>query len=409
MGVISLALGVSEDGSGEDGYAAFFSHRYQSSRFGTAVTAKKQTRDFSTIGLFLSPESPDYDAGAGVSYGSKSTGTIAFDYTISRHYTGLKRKSAGVSYSKGVFKNATAFATVKNIQDNSSNNFELFAGITYYPGRDLYASSSWRLDKNGDSEIVQVQKNAPAGEGLGYRASYTRDDGLAETAETLNPYLNYNGRYGIYTAEYRLRKNDTTSGWDGAYELTASGGFAYVAGAVAATRPVADSFGLVMVPGLAGVRVYNNNQEMGRTDSEGNAFIPVMNSYYDNRISVDGRDIPLNYSLREAAKSVSPALRSGSVIEFETIRIQGITGNLLIRIEGKAAPAELLEIRMDVDGEEKTFPTGRGGEFYLENIEPGAHTAFTEYDGKTYSFRIIVPESTDIIINLGGIYGELLG
>lgn len=408
MGVISLALGVSEDDRGEDGYAAFFSHRYQSSRFGTVFTAKKQTRDFSTIGLVLSPESPDYDAGAGISYGSKSTGTIAFDYTISRQYAGLKRKSAGVSYSIGAFKNATAFATVKNIQDNSSNNFELFAGIIYYPGRDLYASSNWRLDKSADSETVQVQKNAPAGQGLGYRASYVRDDGPAETTETINPYLQYNGRYGAYTAEYRMRKSDMTPGWNGGYELTASGGFAYVAGTLAATRPVADSFGLVMVPGLAGVRVYNNNQEMGVTDSDGNAFIPVMSSYYDNRISVDGKDIPLNYSLREAAKSVSPALRSGSIIEFEAVRIQGITGNLLIRIEGKAAPAELLEIRMDIDGEEKTFPTGRGGEFYLENLEPGAYTAFTEYDGKTYSFRITVPESTDIIINLGGVYGELL-
>ncbi|MBI5237990.1 MAG: fimbrial biogenesis outer membrane usher protein [Deltaproteobacteria bacterium] len=408
LGVFSLALGVSEDSSGEDGYAAFFSHRYQSSRFGAMVTAKKQTMDFSTIGLLLSPERPDYDAGAGVSYGSKTTGTIAFDYTISRQYTGLKRKAAGLSYSRGVFKNATAFAALKNVQDNSNNNFELFVGITYYPGRDLYASSSWRLDKNGDTELVQVQKNAPAGQGLGYRASYTRDDSLADTVETLNPYLQYNGRYGIYTAEYRMRRSGMTSGWDGSYELTASGGFAYVAGAVAASRPVADSFGLVMVPGLAGVRVYNNNQEMDRTDSEGNAFIPVMSSYYDNRVSVDGKDIPLNYSLKEAAKSVSPALRSGSVIIFDAIRIQGITGNLLMRIEGKAAPAELLEFRMETDGANITFPTGRGGEFYLENMEPGAYTAFAEYEGKTYSFRMNVPESNDIIIDLGGIYGEVL-
>ncbi len=41
-----------------------------------------------------------------------------------------------------------------------------------------------------------------------------------------------------------------------------------------------------------------------------------------------------------------------------------------LRLEGEVRPAEFLEVRMNVEGKEIAFPTGRGGEFYLENIRP---------------------------------------
>lgn len=169
---------------------------------------------------------------------------------------------------------------------------------------------------------------------------------------------------------------------------------------------MADSFGVVKVGDLKGVKIYNNNQEIGETDSSGKAIVTNLNSYYDNQISVGDKHIPINYALSEMKKMVSPALRSGSVIEFKAARIQGITGFLKARSNGILRDAEFYEVKMMVDGGEIAFPTGRNGEFYLENIKPGRYRAETVYMGKTCSFDIIIPDVKDVMIKLGELVCE---
>ena len=61
--------------------------------------------------------------------------------------------------------------------------------------------------------------------------------------------------------------------------LSAAGGIVYVGGRVGFSRPVTDSFGLVRVDRLEGVRVSLNNQEIGRTDASGEVFLPNLGSY----------------------------------------------------------------------------------------------------------------------------------
>jgi outer membrane usher protein FimD/PapC len=118
--------------------------------------------------------------------------------------------------------------------------------------------------------------------------------------------------------------------------------------------------------------------------------------------------MPIDYSLPEVVKYVSPPLRSGSLIPFEARKIQAITGILNIRFDGKVKPVEFREVRMNAEGIETSFPTGRGGEFYLENIRPGSYDAFVDYDGKTCSFELTIPESSEMIVDLGGLVCENL-
>ncbi|MEK6696150.1 MAG: fimbria/pilus outer membrane usher protein, partial [Candidatus Deferrimicrobiota bacterium] len=181
----------------------------------------------------------------------------------------------------------------------------------------------------------------------------------------------------------------------------AYGGVAFVGETIGFSRPITDSFGLVSVGGLEGIRVYHNNQEMGRTDGRGKLFLPSLGSYYENRISIADKDVPIEYSLREVLKVVSPPLRSGSRIPFEVKRIQAVTGTLGLRRDGEWKPAEYVEVRLPVEGREIAFPTGKGGEFYVEDLGPGTHVATVEQEGKRCLFEMKVPATDDMIVDLG--------
>jgi len=216
----------------------------------------------------------------------------------------------------------------------------------------------------------------------------------------VNPSAQYNARFGSYAAEYRGERIDGDGG-NGLVRLSAYGGVAYVGESIGFSRPITDSFGLVSVGGLEGVRVYHNNQEAGRTDGRGKLFLPSLGSYYENQISIADKDVPIEYSLREVLKVISPPLRSGSRIPFEVKRLQAVTGTLGMRRDGGWKPAEYVEVRLTAGGKEIVFPTGKGGEFYVEDLGPGTHAASVEREGKRCLFGMTVPSTDDTIVDLG--------
>ncbi len=276
--------------------------------------------------------------------------------------------------------------------------------MTYYPGKDATLSLRHEKRKDAETEILQIQKNPPLGEGLGLRATIERAKSQSVSTYTFNPLLQYNWRYGIFTGEFRSQSGKERSTEE--YRLTASGGTAYVGNVIGFSRPINDSFGLVKVGELEGVRVYAANQEIGRTDRSGRVFIPALSSYHDNQISINDKDIPIDYSISEVMRYISPPFRSGSYIKFDVTKFQAVTGRLKIKINGDVKPAEFYEVRMMVEGKEIVFPTGKDGEFYLENIQWGGYTASLNYNGKTCSFGIIIPETDEMIIELGEIICE---
>jgi len=216
--------------------------------------------------------------------------------------------------------------------------------------------------------------------------------------------IQYNGPYGVYTAEYRGEYGDR--GQIDSYWLSAAGGVAYVGHTLGFSRPITDSYGLVQVGEIKDIMVYQNNQPVGRTDSSGKVFIPNLNAFVDNQIRIQDRDIPMDYAIQEVTQYVSPPFRSGTFLEFAATKIQVITGRLEIRWEEKVEPAEFLEIRLTVGAKEMTFPTGRGGEFYLENIPPGRHRLTIPFMDKSCSLDVIIPQSDETIIDLGGLICE---
>lgn len=400
-GILSASLSGSLSGDGA-GAAGLVRHEYQDRSWSSRIFLKGMTREYALAGEEIRGNRAIGEAGASLGYGTPDVGSISAEYAVATMREGPDRRTGALAYSRNLAARTRLFASLRRIDEEKSENI-VFVGLTHYPWRDISVSASHEKRGDTDATIVQAQKNPPAGEGYGGRVSLERKDAPEGSRTVVNPFLQWNSRYATFTGEYR---KSTGGGTDDLQRVTVSGGIVSVGNTFGATRPVTDSFGLVRVGGLKGVRVYQNGQEVGRTDSKGQALVPDLNSYYENQVSVGDKDVPIEYSLPEIIRYVSPPLRSGSLIPFEARRIQAITGFLKESIGGEARPIEYYEAAMKVDDREILFQTGKRGEFYLENVSPGSHEARIEREGKPCTFRMTIPESDEMIIDIGEVFCE---
>ena len=85
-----------------------------------------------------------------------------------------------------------------------------------------------------------------------------------------------------------LRRGLTVLGYAFVFRvgMLASGGLLVAGGRPYATRRVEDALGVIDVPGLADVRIYQENRLIARTDARGRAIIPDLRAYEQNRIAI---------------------------------------------------------------------------------------------------------------------------
>jgi outer membrane usher protein len=406
LGLFSLQYSQSFGRGKQTGSAASFRHSFQGKGFSINSLFNGYSKHYSTISSATSPstEKTKYELGAGVAYGMGSFGSISLDYASTKKYQGMDSQTVSINYSRNITRNASLNLSLIHTKTDRSNNGATL-GITYFPWKETTLSLNLHKDRDSDSQVLQIQKNTPAGEGYGYRASVRRANSEDGEVTGFNPYVQYNGKYGIYSAEY-FREEGGHAAVNEYTQLSMSGSIGYTGRSIGLGRPIYDSFGIVKVGDLAGVPVFHNNQEIGKTDTAGKVFIPGLYSYQNNHVTIDDTAVPIEYSIAGVTKQVSPPLRSGSFLSFDVTKIQSITGALLMKKDGATLPVEYSEVSMDVNGRPMTFVTARGGEFYIENIPPGKYKASFSSEDESFSFDVIIPKTADALIELGGVVVE---
>lgn len=125
-----------------------------------------------------------------------------------------------------------------------------------------------------------------------------------------------------------------------------------------------------------------------------------MTSFIENYISINDKDIPIDFGIERVDRIVSPSYKSGSIIKFAVTRTQSIVGSLMYRAGGKVIPLEYHLISMEVAGKKIAFPTGKNGDLYLENIPPGKYAASVLIEKTMCKFTVVIPESKESFIKL---------
>jgi len=420
-GVVSLAASRSQIAD-RSGSAGLFSYTYQAKAWTAGFSLR---RDWDSYAMLADPPlitNRKLEANVSATYQLERRGSISISHSLLSTRSGMAAvvPSASQPYSVSLLQDqrrttlgysvplvsgwAALTATVSHIKEQASGSRnEGFVGISVFLEKDYALTANYRGDdKNRNSQSAEFSRRQPVGEGLGFTVTADRAaDGPAHDLR-LRSNVQYNAPAAIFRAEVD-RFRDAQGRVADDYRASVAGGVGYVDGTLSFGRPITGSFGVVQVGQLPGVGVFVNGQRVGETGADGRVFVPSLSAYSDNDISLAPESIPIEYSVPAVARKIAPAPRSGSVIRFAATRLQAYSGKLKTRqADGTPAnPVEFARITLDLGAKHENFQTGRGGEFYLENLKPGTYAGAVMVEGKSCRFDLVVPPSTETFVDLG--------
>jgi outer membrane usher protein len=376
------------------GNAWSIAHGFHSVRWSTNVALKREERDFERAAPDLIGNRR-YDFAAAASHALTASSGVSLTVTSTAPWDGVVSRSTALGYRRRMTRDVYLSATARHTSAATTND-EIFLTLSWHfdaAGMRHLASAQARRDSFGSGGVLQFSGGNPEGEGLVYRVNAEARDGDNGSGNVLNPLLQWNARRAVLRAEHF---RDSATGNDRT-QLGVQGGIAAVGGEWALSRPVADSFAIVKVGSLPGVRVYANNQPVGTTDSTGTVFVPRLASYFENPVAVEDKDLPVNYIVPRARFIVAPALRSGVFLDFNARAVTAIAGRLL----KDARPFGDAQGELVVGVERKEIATSRDGSFYVEQVPPGSYEGTATRAGETCRFRVQVAANDEVVNELG--------
>jgi outer membrane usher protein len=370
------------------GTAAQTSFTYTGHPISAGGSVTVSSRHYATLTPNPINEDPQRQASAFASVALARADSVTLQHTQTKLYQGISRERSGVLTSLHISRNTEFIASATYARDERGPRTEAYAGITVMFGRSSSSVAHVR-DSRGNRVAVESQQPLPVGVGYGYQLR-------AESGETasVNGVARYQGTHG----RYELRQE--TIGADSTTTLSAMGAIVGIGGGVFTTRPVEDSFALVRVPGVEGVRAFASHQEIGKTGKRGDLLVPDLQAYYGNILGIADGDIPLQYTVSGVGMTLAPPYRGGAVAQFDVQRVQRVLGKIVVA--GQEKPHAYGELTV-TSAQGKTYgsPVGADGAFYFENLPAGSYAAVVEHRGTQCSFVLDVPTSDDLVLKLG--------
>lgn len=270
---------------------------------------------------------------------------------------------------------------------------EISGMLTYAFDRGVIASAGARTTPSTPEAFATVSKPLTQVVDSGFRASGTlgaqpRGDVAVESRGTQGQFM--------MTLAGDQSGAHTTFQASGAVVAVKGAGFFL-------TRPVQNGFAVLQVPGVAGVKVYQENQEIGRTDENGNLIVPNVLSYYGSRLGIAAEDIPLDMQIDQSERIVSTPLRGGALVRFPVKRMRLYRGHARIEQQGRQIIPSYGEIEVSRGDDVETSPLGKEGEFELPDLTAGSYRAKITYRADTCVFDFQAAAGVTVVIDVGTI------
>lgn len=387
-GEVEAAWGVSRTAGGW-GTAAQLSYAYAARRFSVGSLATYTGTRYAHLSL-----SADRERGAGVisAYASLplpgSSLTVQHARTLGPAPVAQTRTSA--QGSARLSRRAEIVGNLTRVADVTGRDTQISVGLSMTFGPRTTSSVSLQRTASGTQVLTDVQRPLPVGTGYGYqfRTESGQRTGVSGSAQ-------YQGSYGRYEV-----RNDVTGGTPRT-SVSASGGLVAIGGGLHPSRAIRESYALVRVPDVPGVRAFSSNQEIGRTSSRGTLLVPDLLAYYGNRLAIADADVPIDYEVSAVQMTLAPPYRGGAVAEFPVQRIQRIVGTIrLLTADGAQIP-NFGSLEVTVGDRAVSSPLGGNGEFYLENLRPGVYQARVTHGLGGCTMEMRIPKEDGAVVTLG--------
>ncbi|RZA09844.1 MAG: hypothetical protein EOP11_00380 [Proteobacteria bacterium] len=354
------------------------------------LEAEYRAREFASLGqplgqtiggqlvgtpLGITPYSWRFDATLSRPITALTSLSLGGRYEISR-LSGIDRKTARADLNTELGPRLRAAATYAlEREERLRHSFQLIItwvdiGGKYYGnfGYD-YPSRTFRAEGTRNSANVVDDYRATVGAQAGPGGGQL--DGTVDyTHEKANLRVEHaSGRLSSPDAEGRRLSNRTN--------FSASTAVAWAGGAVAWTRPIADSFAIVRARPLFRKFDLPVNRVEEHAEARVNRFgpgvIPTVTAYNPTPVNVDSAGLPMGYSLGREFFLARPTYRSGVLIEVGGESSVILSGSLL-KVDG--APVALATgfvVSVDNPANRTEFFTNGEGNYVLENLVPGIY------------------------------------
>jgi outer membrane usher protein len=383
--------------NGRFGFRALAGYFYASGRgLNFRLSIEGTSREFASI--FTDRTQTRLRGTIGVGWNLRMLGAISATYTLLDRYREADTQQMSLFYRKPLARNLSLFVVANRIEGGFRRN-EVFLGLNAFLGLNKLLSLSSQVADGQAIVSTSVQQNPPLGTGIGYRLQVDTDDQAQVGGQT---QLQYHGPYGIYALDYRRSREGQNH-----YDLTLSGDVAFINSSFYLSKPIFDSFALVKVSDLQGVKVQYNNQVVGTTNKSGELLVSQLISYLDNKLSIEPLDLPLEYSILETTKYVSTPPRGGGIVAFGVEKLRSFEGRLFFLDHGQKVPAEYAGLEITMQGTAIEHIVGKDGAFYLENLPAGTFPARLFTADKQCRFDLTIPTSDAAMVDLGDIVCEI--
>lgn len=373
------------------------SYEYLGSSFNAGVIAQVGTNRFEPASSDTPPLPFKYHINVFLGTALGSYGNITMGFIKIKYFMDLSTTVLSGSYSIKAGPGTIYLSGFKQFEapvPRESSKKPFGATLTYVIPLDKRRTAvlGQSIDGSSNKDVkwgsVELQQSLP-NSNVGYAFKVKAEKG--EDHEFLYGNLIRQGEnYLVQVKGSRFNNQDSI-------QVTASGGIALLGGNVLLSRRITDSFCLAEVPGIEGVRVYANKQEVGRTNSSGHLLLPSLLSYQSNVVSIQTDDLPLDSKIGSTAEEVVPAYRSGVKVSFDVKRSVSATMTVTTP-DGKPLPSG--STVKSADGKQG-WPVAKGGLVYLTDLNPGEILMTSSTGERICNFRVIIPKDIKNVPDIG--------
>jgi len=387
VGILTAQLAAGGDADGT-GFLSGLGVEHSGQRLSVFAQTQYASRSFvqtGMAGLLYTPRQRTF-GGLGFNFGAYGSAQVA--YGRQSYYDSETVKTVGVNYSiaLGMLGYLGLYASHTTATESDTNvllTWTLSLGDRRTLSTSLQQSSAREDFGGGFQGNVTLQRDLPAGSGLGYRVALS-------TADEQDASVAYQGSAGTAAVDYSRRNGDS------GVRIGATGGLAITGAGVMPARRLNESFAVVQVADYAGLTVYADNQPIGRTDKHGRVLIEALRPYQRNEISVDPTQVPMDGSLSQSVIGVTPAYRSGALVRFPVERALAATMRV-VQANGEPVPAGASAELGTV-----AFPVALDGLLYVEGLREATRVRVS-WQGGQCSFEARRPAVTDPVPDLGNV------
>ena len=383
IGMVSTAIATSNSDAGA-GELVSIGFERTAARFSLGVNAELASTAFTRVGLLEGERVPRLKTQLFANVALGRLGSLSLLSARQQFRTGEITQLTSIRHSLDI--RGFAYLNLTALRARGSDHDTFFGlSLSRSLGNRTTGSFSVSSEKTGVSALAQMQRGLPAGTGMGYRVR-----ALSGATDGADGEIGYQNDIGTYSLEARQvdRTTQTTA--------SLSGGGAVMGAGLFASRRIDSSFAIARVGDQADVRVYRDNQLVGRTNADGYVILPGLRAYEDNRISIEQSDLPLDVAIESLSMQAVPAFRSGMLLDFPIERSHGALLTVMLE-NGEPLPSLAI---VQIAGQTDSFPTGLHGEVYVSQMADQNRFRAT-WPGGTCEFEAAYTPSADPLPRLG--------